>query len=96
MYCVIDMHNFHRYRGQLLGSSAVPYNAITNLWYRLAAVYKTNQRVIFGTMNQPYGVSYLDALQGANAAIAGVRGAGATVHAHALARTRTRISTIVR
>ena len=31
-------------------------------------------------MNQPYGVSYLDALLGANAAIAGVRGAGATVH----------------
>lgn len=80
MYCVIDIHNYHRYRGQLLGSAAVPYNTITNLWYRLAGLFKTNPRVIFGTMNQPYGVSYLDALLGANAAIAGVRGAGATVH----------------
>lgn len=78
MYCVIDIHNYHRYRGQLLGSAAVPYNTITNLWYRLAGLFKTNPRVIFGTMNQPYGVSYLDALLGANAAIAGVRGAGAT------------------
>jgi hypothetical protein len=80
MYCVIDIHNYHRYRGQLLGSAAVPYNTFTNLWYRLAGLFKTNPRVIFGTMNQPYGVSYLDALLGANAAIAGVRGAGATVH----------------
>jgi endoglucanase len=79
MYCVIDLHNYHRYRGQLLGTSAVPIYTITNVWYRLAGVFKNNQRVIFGTMNEPYGVSYEEALRGANAAISGIRGVGATV-----------------
>src|SRR3989344_7589550 len=82
MYCVIDLHNYHRYRGQLLGTSGVPIYTITNVWYRLAGVFKNNQRVVFGTMNEPYGVSYEEALRGANAAISGIRGVGATVRSH--------------
>jgi endoglucanase len=79
MYCLLDLHNYQRYNGSLIGSSAVPYTALTDVWQKLASLYKSNTKMIWGTMNEPYGVTYLDAQLGANAAIAGIRAAGATV-----------------
>jgi endoglucanase len=77
MYCVLDLHNYHRYRGNVIGSSAVSYDALTDVWQKLAGVYKDNPRMIWGTMNEPYDVGYLAARLGANAAIKGIRNAGA-------------------
>jgi hypothetical protein len=79
MYCLLDLHNYHRYRDQVIGSTAVPYTALTDVWQRLATLYKDNPRMIWGTMNEPYGITYLAAKLGANAAIKGIRDAGATV-----------------
>jgi endoglucanase len=79
MYCLLDLHNYHRYRGNVIGSAAVPYAALTDVWQKLATLYKNNGRMVWGTMNEPYGVGYLAAQLGANAAIKGIRNAGATV-----------------
>ena len=79
MYCLLDLHNYHRYRNQVIGSTAVPYTALTDVWQRLATLYKDNPRMIWGTVNEPYGIIYLAARLGANAAIKGIRDAGATV-----------------
>jgi endoglucanase len=83
VYCLLDLHNYHRYRNNVIGSSAVPYTALTDVWQRLATLYKNNPRMLWGTMNEPYGIPYVDAKLGANAAIKGIRDAGATVR-HAL------------
>ena len=83
MYCLLDLHNYHRYRGNVIGSAAVPYAALTDVWQKLAALYKNNGRMVWGTMNEPYGVGYLAAQLGANAAIKGIRNAGATVRPQA-------------
>jgi endoglucanase len=79
MYCVLDMQNYHRYRGQLLGTSAVPIYTIHNVWYRLAGQFLNNPRVLYAVMNQPYDVPAKDVLQGVQFAINGIRNVGATV-----------------
>jgi aryl-phospho-beta-D-glucosidase BglC (GH1 family) len=78
-YVLLDVHNYFRYRGQLIGSANVSFTAFTKFWQKLAGLYVGNSRLIFGTMNEPNGVSALTALTGANAAIAGIRASGAKV-----------------
>ena len=61
---VLDPHNYARRRigddnwaeERLIGSTAVPTETFIDLWYRLAMIFKNNDRVIFGLMNEPFGV----------------------------------------
>lgn len=78
MTVLIDPHNYARYNGQIIGSAAVPITAFADFWYRLAFVFRDNPRVMFGLMNEPYGIATQTWLAAANAAIAGIRDAGAT------------------
>jgi len=50
---VLDIHNYGRYRGQEVGSDAVPDAAFGDLWARLAQALGTNPHVLFGLMNEP-------------------------------------------
>jgi endoglucanase len=91
MYVILDPHNFQRYwplidsfndmqSGSvgIVGSAVVPNSAYSNFWYRIANIYKTNSHVIFGLMNEPNAVSESQMVASENAAIAGIRAAGAT------------------
>lgn len=52
---VLDLHNYGRYRGNIIGSEAVPPKAFRNLWYRLAkAVGKKRSVFAYGLMNEPH------------------------------------------
>lgn len=74
---LLDPHNYARYHGNLIGSSAVPNAAFADFWRRLALLYKGNDRVLFGLMNEPNTMPTEQWLAGANAAIAAIRAAGA-------------------
>jgi endoglucanase len=74
---ILDPHNYARYRNQLIGSSAVPNTAFANFWERLAVRYKSNNKVIFGLMNEPHDMPTAQWVSAANAAIAAIRRAGA-------------------
>lgn len=86
---LIDMHNYARYKNELIGSEAVPYAAYKNVWRQLARIFGPYPEVMFGIMNEPYSkhddpeaVTYdpLPTSQwvtAANAAIAGIRAEGA-------------------
>ncbi|GBR03784.1 glycoside hydrolase family 5 protein [Acetobacter oeni] len=50
---IIDIHNYGKYRGQLIGSDAVPPAAFIDLWSRLAHQFGSSPSVIFGLMNEP-------------------------------------------
>ena len=50
---VIDIHDYGGYRGQAVGSAAVPVGAFVDLWSRLAAEFPSDDRIIFGLMNEP-------------------------------------------
>jgi endoglucanase len=75
---IFDPHNYARYRGNLIGSSAVPYSAYADFWSRLATQFKDNPLVVFGLMNEPHDIPTEQWLQAANAGLKAIRDAGAT------------------
>jgi len=74
---LLDVHNYARYRNQVIGSG-VAFTAFADFWMRVSNVYKSNEKVIFGIMNEPNTMPTEQWLTAANAAIAAIRGTGAT------------------
>jgi len=77
MGIILDPHNYARYNDAVVGSDAVPTTAFADFWKRLASVFAGQKDVSFGLMNEPHDILARDWLTGANAAIAGIRAAGA-------------------
>jgi endoglucanase len=75
---IVEPQNFARYRTATIGSSTVPNSHFADFWARLANEFKGNSKVIFNLVNEPHDISTEQWLGAANAAIAGIRGAGAT------------------
>ena len=78
MRVILDVHNYARYKGNVIGSNAVPPSALGDLWRRLAKRYKNDDAVILNIMNEPNGLPTETWLEAANEATAGIRQAGAT------------------
>ena len=82
---ILDPHNFARRKlredgwsyDHLIGSQAVPTDAFADFWRRLAAMFKSNDLVVFGLMNEPFDISAEDWLAVANHTIAAIRNTGA-------------------
>jgi len=76
-YVLLDVHNYARYYGEVIGTPQVPAIVFANMWGQLADFYKSNQQVFFGLMNEPHGMTTEMWLDDANAAIAAIRATGA-------------------
>jgi endoglucanase len=74
---ILDPHNYARYRGAEIGGADVPNERFAVFWGRLAALYKGNDRVIFGLMNEPFGEPAEQWRDSATAALRAIRQAGA-------------------
>lgn len=74
---ILDPHNYARYHNELIGTANVPNAAFVDFWSRLAQTYKSEPKVWFGLMNEPHDMQTENWLTSANAAIAGIRSAGA-------------------
>lgn len=74
---ILDIHNYGRYARQPIGSPGVPAAALRDLWVRLATRYRSNDRVIFGLMNEPVRISATDWAAAAQDALLGIRATGA-------------------
>lgn len=74
---ILDVHNYAAYRGAMIGSKAVPADALGDLWGRIAQRYKDKDAVVFGLMNEPHDLPTETWLEAANIAIAAIRQAGA-------------------
>ena len=74
---ILDVHNYARYRGQLIGSPSVPATSFADLWGRLAAFYRGNDQVAFDLMNEPHDIDPEQWRQAAQAAITRIRETGA-------------------
>jgi endoglucanase len=78
-YIILDVHNYARYYGNVIGeSSSVPQSAFNDLWSRLANQYKNNSKVIFGLMNEPNTMSTRLWFSDAQGAIYAIRNTSAT------------------
>jgi endoglucanase len=75
---LLDPHNYARYNGAVIGSAAVPVSAFADFWSRLALVFKSNPRVMFGLMNEPHDMATEAWATAANAAIVAIRATGAS------------------
>jgi endoglucanase len=87
VFVILDPHNFARYypdpnngesstNGEV--GAAMPNTDFANFWSQIGTIYKTNNHVIFGLMNEPNTMPTEQWLAAANAAIAAIRTAGAT------------------
>lgn len=55
MDIVIDLHNYHRYKGDVIGSEEVPIDALTDVWMRISAAFSTKENLLaYGLMNEPH------------------------------------------
>ena len=74
---LIDMHNYARYGGDLIGSDAVSLDDYADVWQRLAETFKPYPEVMFDIMNEPHDMSTAQWVTAANTAIAAIRDTGA-------------------
>ncbi|KZS87208.1 cellulase-domain-containing protein [Sistotremastrum niveocremeum HHB9708] len=79
-YVIVDVHNYARWNGAIIGESGGPTNAqFANLWSQFAAHYASQSKIIFGVMNEPHDLtSVTDWATSVQAAVNAIRGAGAT------------------
>ncbi len=74
---IIDVHNYAKYYGAVIGSEKLPPTALGELWRQIAARYKNDEMVVFGLMNEPVGLQTEIWLEAANDAIGKIRQTGA-------------------
>ncbi|KUJ12934.1 cellulase-domain-containing protein [Mollisia scopiformis] len=88
-YCILDPHNYMRYNnpsqqpttGSIIGDTTDAKAATTaqfaTFWATLAGRFKSNEKVIFGLMNEPHDMDTNLILTNDQAAITAIRGVGA-------------------
>lgn len=53
-YCVIDIHNFARLNGGIIGQGGPTDDQFVSLWTQLATKYSSEDKIVFGLMNEPH------------------------------------------
>jgi endoglucanase len=51
--CIVDIHNYARWNGGIVGQGGPTNAQFTSLWSQIAAKYKGNNKIAFGLMNEP-------------------------------------------
>jgi endoglucanase len=77
MKIIIDVHNYAKYFGSVIGTPKLPPTALGDLWRQIAVRYKHNDLVVFGLMNEPTQLRTEIWLEAANNAVAEIRQTGA-------------------
>ena len=55
MQVILDMHNYYRYYGKMIGTTEVPVSAFANAWQRIAQKVAHHPAVYgYGLMNEPH------------------------------------------
>ncbi|GJE85681.1 glycoside hydrolase family 5 protein [Phanerochaete sordida] len=73
-YALVDPHNFMIYNGTTISDT----NAFQTWWHNLATVFKSNPNVVFDVMNEPHDIPAQTVFNLNQAAVNGIRAAGAT------------------
>ncbi|EIW74795.1 glycoside hydrolase family 5 protein [Coniophora puteana RWD-64-598 SS2] len=76
-YVIIDLHNYARWNGTIIGQGGPSNDQFSDFWNKLAAKYKDDDHIIFGVMNEPHDLDVPTWVQSVQAAINAIRAAGA-------------------
>ncbi|KAI1332561.1 glycoside hydrolase family 5 protein [Xylariaceae sp. FL0255] len=55
--CIIDIHNYARWNGAIIGQGGPTNAQFTSLWTQIATKYASTKNVIFGIMNEPHDLN---------------------------------------
>lgn len=78
-HCIIDIHNYARWNGKIIGQGGPSNAQFASLWSQLASKYASQTKVIFGIMNEPHDIPDIKAwAQTVQTVVTAIRGAGAT------------------
>lgn len=67
-----------RYRGNVVGSAAVPNAAFADFWSRMATIFGDNARVEYGLINEPNDMSTMAWFTATQTAVTAIRATGST------------------
>ncbi|THU89939.1 endoglucanase [Dendrothele bispora CBS 962.96] len=76
--CIVDVHNYARWNGAIIGQGGPSNDIFASLWSSIAKKYASNSKIIFGVMNEPHDVDINLWAQTVQAAVTAIRNAGAT------------------
>ncbi|KAI0539024.1 endoglucanase 2 [Xylaria digitata] len=76
--CMIDVHNFARWDGQIIGQGGPTDEQFASFWGQLAGKYAANDKIIFELMNEPHDLDVGIWAQTCQKAVTAIREAGAT------------------
>ncbi len=76
--CIIDIHNYARWNGKIIGQGGPTDAHFVNLWTQIATRYKSTANVAFGVMNEPHEVDIKKWAATVQLVVNAIRGAGAT------------------
>ncbi|KAI0105464.1 endoglucanase 2 [Nemania sp. FL0031] len=76
-YCMIDIHNFARWNGQIIGQGGPTDEQFASFWGQLAGKYATNNKIVFELMNEPHDLDIGIWAQTCQKAVTAIREAGA-------------------
>jgi len=78
-YCIIDIHNYARWNGEIIGQGGPTNEQFAQTWSEVATKYKDTAKVIFGVMNEPHDIPDINLWAASvQAAVTAIRNAGAT------------------
>ncbi|KKY15485.1 putative glycoside hydrolase family 5 protein [Phaeomoniella chlamydospora] len=78
-HCIIDIHNYARWNGTIIGQGGPTDEQFAGLWSQLAIHYVNESNMVFGIMNEPHDIPNIKTwAQTVQAAVTAIRRAGAT------------------
>jgi endoglucanase len=75
--CILDVHNYARWNGQVVGQGGPTNAQLANLWTQLATKYKSQSKVAFGVMNEPHDLTVPTWADTVQAVVTAIRNTGA-------------------
>jgi len=75
--CIVDVHNYARWNGAIIGQGGPTNAQFSSLWSQLATKYANNNKVAFGIMNEPHDLVVSTWATTVQAAVTAIRQAGA-------------------
>ncbi|OAG10577.1 cellulase-domain-containing protein [Paraphaeosphaeria sporulosa] len=76
--CVIDLHNYARWNGAIVGQGGPTDAQFADVWSKLATKYASQKNIAFGLMNEPHDLTMSTWATSVQAAVTAIRKAGAT------------------
>jgi endoglucanase len=52
--CILDLHNYARWNGQIIGQGGPADAQLADVWKQLAQKYGSHSQIAFGVMNEPH------------------------------------------